>query len=471
MISTLFPAFLAGGVGLAGIALALHMLSRRPPDRRPLPTARFLEEEHRTLLRLRRTPSDIPLLITRMLFALMLGAAFAGISWAPERSGTRRFVLVDVAGVSTDGVDAMLTAVDAALAEAAADSVAVEVIGYAVDADGSLLTSANPEVLVSSAPRPRATAANGLQALSRAAFDAATLDSVEVTWIMRPDWAQWTKGVGLLREAFWSGAIELTPIWRDSPEQSGLPTTRIRAATTATEFGGGAALGRALAALDVPLAAEFDVDASWTFSDRPAAGALAGLVERARSGQTVVISGALPQSLGTAGPDLPWDASVRPDGTPSDGRVVLAAGYEVSARVPRAPGSPTRGSRVIALFDDLSPAASSRPVGDGCIVYSAASLAAPALEAASGFVELVADLLFGCADSAGDALPLDPGALSALRRDDLPTRVALANMVDRQSTGAERRTPGPGRSLTPLFLLLALVMLGAEVWLTRERRS
>jgi hypothetical protein len=447
------------------------MLSRRPPDRRPLPTARFLDVEHRTLLRLQHRPADVPLLLVRMLFALMLGAAFAGISWSPERSGTSRFLLVDVAGVSTDGVDAMQTAVAAALADAATDEVAVEVVAYARDAEGSLLTSSRPEELVTSTALARTDALAGLRALSMAAFDAVSLDSAEVTWILRPDWAQWTKGVGLLREAFWGGAIELRTSWPESPGPGRLATSDVQAASLGTGFGPDAPLERALSALGVPLGTGSDVETRWAFADGPAAEAMEGLIEQARSGQTVVISGALPDEFVTSETEFPWDASIGSAVASTQGRVVLSAGNTAGEGVPRDQGEPRPGSSVIALFDDLHPAAAARRVGDGCVVYSAASLAAPSLAATSGYVELVSDLMFGCADDGTDSLPLDRGALSALSRNDLPTRVSLADVLERQASGSGRGIPGPGRSLTPLFLLMALGMVGLEVWLTRVRPS
>ena len=100
MIAAAFPGFLLAGVFFAALPILLHLLSRRPPAREPLPTARFLARDARTLLRLRRRPTDLPLLLVRVLFAITLAAAFAGITWTGQRSGAARVILLD-AGADT----------------------------------------------------------------------------------------------------------------------------------------------------------------------------------------------------------------------------------------------------------------------------------------------------------------------------------------------------------------------------------
>ena len=79
MIRAALPGFLWAGAAFALLPLALHFVTRRPPDRQPLPTAHFLREDARTLVRLRRTPSDVMLLVIRMAFAFLLGA----LVWTP----------------------------------------------------------------------------------------------------------------------------------------------------------------------------------------------------------------------------------------------------------------------------------------------------------------------------------------------------------------------------------------------------
>ena len=95
MIRAGLPAFLWAGVIFALAPIALHFLTRRPPVRQPLPTARFLSENPRTQLRLRRRPADLLLLALRVSFALLLGAAFAELTWERRPSGDVRVVLLD----------------------------------------------------------------------------------------------------------------------------------------------------------------------------------------------------------------------------------------------------------------------------------------------------------------------------------------------------------------------------------------
>ena len=87
MIAAAFPGFLLAGVLFAVLPIALHLLTRRPPERKPLPTAQFLARDARTLLRLRRRPTDLWLLLVRVLFAVTVAATCAGLT--PAATSTR----------------------------------------------------------------------------------------------------------------------------------------------------------------------------------------------------------------------------------------------------------------------------------------------------------------------------------------------------------------------------------------------
>ena len=96
------PAFLVAGALAALVPPVLHLIARRPPERAPLPTARFLRPDARTRVRVQRRPTDLLLLLLRSAFLLLLGAALAGPSWVPARAGTLEVVLLD------RGADVML---------------------------------------------------------------------------------------------------------------------------------------------------------------------------------------------------------------------------------------------------------------------------------------------------------------------------------------------------------------------------
>jgi hypothetical protein len=109
------PTLLLAGAAAALLPLLLHLIARRPPARVALPTARFLEPRPHTRLRLARRPSDLPLLLLRMLFILLLFAAFAGPQWHTPRQGTAELVALErtriMAPVWTDAVEDVHTGV------------------------------------------------------------------------------------------------------------------------------------------------------------------------------------------------------------------------------------------------------------------------------------------------------------------------------------------------------------------------
>lgn len=493
MITALYPAFLLAGALLAAGAVALHLLSRRPPERRPLPTARFLDEDRRTLLRFQRRPSDLPILLVRVIFALLLGAAFADLSWSPTRSGVTRFVLVDMVGASLDGVEVMTRAVDEAVADAESDGIAVEVIAYGTTPDGALVVTSDPESVVQSLEGTRSSAMAGLRALSATALIDATTDSAEVLWILRPDWSQWTTGVGLMRPAFWPGSIEvrgegvevgarrvadvsvgIRAALIDATRLENMPgdgrdTVLVLGGPASGAAASGAAprvsLERALEALGHAPTSDVAAPVRLIFAEAPRPADLPALLDRAREGSTLVMSGRAPEA--SKEDDLPWSSARTPAADERPRVVLRGSGEAVGAPVQLAPEGVRGGGRVLALFDDLRPAASARRLGEGCVVWFAASLHAPSLTASAAYPDLVRDLIEGCDDAASETSPLDAGAIESLTREDLPARVAMADVVEMRR--ARSAGPAPGIGFTPFLLVLAIAAIGAESWMTRRR--
>jgi hypothetical protein len=472
VISALYPGFLAAGVVFATVPVVLHLLARRPPHRRPLPTARFLRREERTLLRPSRRPSDLLLLAVRVLFALVLGACFAGLAWTADRAGTERIVLVDTEAAADLGMDALAVIAREATADADRSGVATKVIGYAASEHGDIVTSADLSELVHAVGEPMATAADGLRVLRSAAI-ATAFDSAEVVWVARPTWHQWTEGVGLLREALWPGALQL--------QATGLGTARVapdapRAPVSAELLGfpEDTGLRRALIALGARLLTGetgTPEDASWIFAENPPADMVGMLVEKARAGATVILSGALPNEISADGEEVPWEvgADTRSggdaeaqgtSGRDGEGAILRLGARPLGTAVQPEAGGPSSKARVIAVFEDTRPAAAARAAGAGCIVYFAASLQDAQLSREAGFPDLVGELARGCGSKADPTLPLDRGGIWALTRPDLPQRVELADLDTSQGT-----------PLAPGLLLLALALLGAEVLLTREKQG
>ncbi len=95
MLEVARPIFLAAAAGAALIPVVLHFLAHREGVPAPLPTARFLSGELRRRPRFHRRPSHLPLLLLRVLFVLLLGAAFAGVRWVPDGEAIGDVLVVD----------------------------------------------------------------------------------------------------------------------------------------------------------------------------------------------------------------------------------------------------------------------------------------------------------------------------------------------------------------------------------------
>jgi len=454
VISALSPVFLAAGLALATAPIVLHLLARRPPERQPLPTARFLREDARTLLRLQKRPTDLRLLSVRIAFALALGASFAGMTWTPDRAEAGRVVLLDA------GADALS---DWGVARTLARDAAVEaersiIIAYGV-AEGVRIVT--PEGLAGLERGTRsANAEDGLRALRGGVLSETRFASVDVTWVTRPSWSAWTTGVGLLRPVLWPGRTTLIAI----PEISRADSTSTAVETLASRTRTAQVMGpvddmdplpRALRALGVRVTSSDEgsrLTSDWSFAETPTSDEISVLVERAREGSTVVLSGRLPRPIS----DVPW---VPADAVPYEPTgLALTSGMTLGSSITREGGTPATGAHVIAVFEDATIAAVSTRVDAGCLVYLAASLMDPQLTESSDYPSLVDVLGNGCAGVDGVEGPLDRGALHALERPDLAAFVDVASLAASE-----------GYALTRWLVVLVLLLLGLEVALTRER--
>jgi hypothetical protein len=452
MITALFPAFLAAGVVVAVIPVGLHLIARRPPERRPLPTARFLREDARTFLRLRRRPTDVPLLLLRVLFALTLGFAFAGLTWTRARSGDGRVVLID------GGADSMVDW-DATVQSTAdhARSAGTDVVIVAYGLDGGPRVVALEDVASLERGSTHATYVEGLRALRSLVLTNTRFASVEVTWLAPSSWRSWTIDVGLLRPAIWPGRIDVdwVPGVDTEPGVIPLESVGIRVASPSAEEAG-APLARAAVALGYTIAAT-PLRADRLIVASVSAVEVQELSRAAREGATVVVFGPLEApSL-----DIPWDPNTPVTSALEQGGrggVVVAPGIRVGTDVSAEPGRPRPGSRLVAVFADATPAASAMSLGDGCMVYSAVSLGDERLIQVANYPALVDALLRGCEDAPDG--PLDAGALQTLVGVDLPPQVDLASL-----------SVPEGTPLTAWLGLLAALLLALDVIVSRRSRA
>ena len=458
MIGVLAPAFLAAGAALALVAVGLHLLSRRPPGLKPLPTARFLRDDPRTLLAVERRPRDLPLLLVRVAFALTAGAAFAGLTWTPDREGSAHVVLVDGgASASHAWPQAAETAGAAARGASASDDERTLILAYGL-ADGTRVVEPGDFGELRTGAEP-ATFEGGLRDLRRHLVEETRLASARVTWITVADWRGWTEGFGLLRPALWPGPVELValaPPAAATRPAGGTADAPLGVAPGAPPAG---ALSRGIDALGWAGGAGSRADpqreADVVFAGAPDGSVLASLLERARGGATVVVWGEVEDPAGA----LPW-RPLRPErDAPEPGALVLPGGLVLEGAPSPVAGAPRADARILAAVESGAPAAAARPLGDGCLVYSAVPLDDPSLARAPDFPRLLQALGTGCEPPPGGRL--DAGALALLRGTDPgggPVDVAALALAG-------------GRSLTPALVILALLLLAADVVLARGRAA
>lgn len=455
MIALLAPGFLLAGVAAAMVPLVLHMLARTPPDRKPLPTARFLTPDRRTRLRL-RPPAQRWLLALRMVLLVLLGAAFARPEWRPARDGDQDIVLLDAGAAMAPAWDA---AVDAAAARLGPNGGGGSLVVF----DSTAMIFHTPTAALFDSLRaapPTGAEADYLAAIRglRAAAAALDADSVTAALITRPRWGAWSPALPPVRAAAWPAALELI--------DPGVARTEDAARPAAAEVPGGATqhaprvvrilapsdhalrpyLRAALGALGHQVAD--DAEEASPDDVAVAVGAPAG-AGRAAAARTVI-------HLGTAGdapPATAWDGSTAPVG--ETGRIVLPDGV-VLPGWRRLPGRPAGTARVLAVWDDGRPAAAATRTDRGCVAYLAAEPTPVAAAADPAFPGLLAALLAGCEGDAAseprvDETPLDDGAIAVLRGVGMPAGVRLADMGT-----------VPARSLARIVLALVLLVALVE---------
>jgi hypothetical protein len=461
------PGLLWAGLLLALLPPLLHLITRRPRERRPLPTARFLAPDARTTVWLQRRPTEVPLLLLRSLFLLLLGAAAAGPAWPARGEATLDLVLLDRAL----GAGGWAAAVDSARAvllpqpgPARGDLVLFDTAAAVVPARE--VTPALFDSLAALAVGPHPGPADYGAALRAARGSARArpgADSLRLTLVTRPRWEGWSEGLGPLRAAAWPGAIRLVAVGgTDGPEAAPPPPApRARAAAVLAAEGGGAYAAAALAALGWAVA-DATAEPALYLVLAPEVAAGGDLLARAREGAVVVVAGEPP--AGPLGDALPWETAEESSlVAAAPAALVLDAGPSLGGAAGRVPGRVRRPGRLLAAWEDGRPAAAAAPEGAGCLVFLATELEAGALPLSPAFPLLLDRLARGCEPAAppagGAALPLDRGALALLEGREMPAVVAAATLgaVD------------PGRRLDRWLLLAALGVALAEAGLAYRR--
>jgi hypothetical protein len=466
------PALLAAGILAALVPLLLHLIARRPPERMALPTARFLQPDARTAIRLRRRPTDLLLLALRMLLLALLGAAAAGPAWLPRQRGMAELVLLDRSG-AMDGQAWTVAVGEARRALLGPDGTARGALVLFDSAAAPVVpgevTAALFDSLAAAGPgRAAPDYAAALRAVPASARGLGGADSVRVTMLSALRWDGWRPGLSAVRRAAWPGAIRVpelpsaqAPASTDTARSSDAPR-RAAAVVAAPGFGGYVAAALGATGWTVASAAD---SASAYFLLGPVDGTAASRVRPvAGSGATVVVSGAVPAGWSDA---LPWVTSDT-DGSDGDadaatgGALVMDDGTRLDGAARRLAGRPKAGARLLAAWDDGRPAIAASRVGRGCVVYVGTELEVGSLPLGAAFPRVVDRLARGCADvdqGAGGAVPLDAGARATLRGGG-GEAVAVASL------GAA----GGGIPLARWVVAAALLVALVETWLAYGRR-
>jgi hypothetical protein len=409
----LAPAFFYASLGVAAAITALHFIVTRQPRAGILPTARFVPDMPATATARATRPSDIPLLVLRVLLVLAVGAGLAKPVIKPSRSATARVVLADVSR-SVGDISAIRTAVDSAYREG--DVLIAFDSSARIVADTDSLTGSGAEGNISAA----------LIAAMRAGSDLRErADSVELV-VISPLAAATIDAATERTRALWPGAARVILAGRPSTTPAE-PSASVTLRTSASD------------AFSI-LAARLDQT----------------------SGVVVVRDGSVTDSPNM----VSWPISERPRGavarpvSDTIGGVVAGEAVVVSGFVRRwtYPADSIANGTVVARWIDGEPAAVEWTSGDSCI----RSVAIPVNQIGDFVIRddvtaLASRLTAPCITSQR-FVPVSEASLAMLRGEGgLVARDAFAPRRDARS------------ALAPWLIGLALILAVAELFLRRRR--
>jgi hypothetical protein len=432
-MTLLAPAFLVGAALAALAVVALHFLARRRPPAGMLPTARFVPDRAVRATSRAPRPTDLALLVLRVLVVLLLGAAFAGLAREPRRAPAARVVVVD----RSRGVRDSVALREGALAEWRPGDEVVLVDAAAVRLDPS--TAADS--LRALAPvAARGSLSAGLVAAQRAAARLARrADRVEVV-LLSPFAGESLDSATLLVRRSWPGVVRTVRLPHRAPE----PAPRI-----ALRAGADDPLAASVALLG--LAARRETESTVRLVRRAPGAADSGWLAEGRERVLVL----WPADESTLGRRERIDTI---GGVAARGAVVVAP-FERRF-------DPGEG-RVVARWADGAPAAAERPLAAGCVRDVAVPVTGRGdLAMRPEMLALVRALAAPCGGPA-DLAPLPDSIVAAIASGGHVSDAATSGAtLARTVTGA---FAGPGRSpLAPWLLGAALLLALAEPLLRRQ---
>ena len=456
----LAPGFLFASFAVAAAIVALHFIVTRQPRAAILPTARFVPDTRATTVAPARRPSDLLLMLLRVLLVLAAGGGLAKPVLAPSRGPEARVILVDVSRSARDTIairDSVRAIYRNGDAVVAFDSSARMIAGSVGDTLGSLRPTTrrgNLSAALIAALRAGSSLrdhADSLELLivspfAKEEFDAAT-DTVRRLW---PGRARLVRLVSPATDTAASASSLTISAAPDDP----LSVTVALARATATASG---LIDRgAIPSERRGMSSEEAAAAS------PAARP-GGAASRQASKQARASEGDIPRR--SAAPLIEWPAQTRPrlatQRTVYDTvGGVMAGDAVVVATLGRQwtfPPDSLRGAEVIARWVDGEPAAVEKPDGAGC-VRSVAIPVTPVgdLVIRHDFVRFVASLSRPCSQVTS-LIPADPDVIASLeRKGGLAPRAAFQPLTDAHS------------ELAPWLFALALAAAIAELFVRRR---
>lgn len=422
----LAPGFLWGAVLVAAGIVALHFIVPRQPRASVLPTARFVPDLRATAVARAMRPSDLPLMLLRVLLVLAAGAGLAKPVLNSSRGAEARVILVDVSRSARDSIatrDSVRAIYRNHDALVVFDSSARVIAGNVGDTLGALRATRRRGNL-------SAALIAAMRAGSRLRDRADSLELIIVSSFAAEELDVATDSIRRL----WSGKARL-----------------VRVGETAMDT--------------VDLADKLEISAA-------AVDPLHVTVALARNAATAsgfIARGSIqnPQPASSSGrPFIEWPASTRPRGAiqrdvrDTIGGVLAGEALVVAAfeRQWSFPADSLRGAEVIARWVDGEPAAIERPDGVGC-VRSVAVPVSPAgdLVIRKDFVRFVASLSRACSQRTSLAAA-DPAVIAKLEgQGGFAPREAFQPPSDVHS------------GLAPWLLALAMAAAIAELFVRRRR--
>lgn len=419
----LAPGFFAASVAVAAAIVALHFIVTRQPHAGILPTARFIPDLPATATARATRPSDLLLMLLRVLLVLAVGAALARPVFKPERHANARVILADVSR---------------SLRDSAALRDSVRVLYRAQD----VLISFD-----SSARQIRSGAADSIEALrgtnARGNLSAAFIAAVRAGSSLRDR----------------ADSIELVIVSPFASEELDEATDSVRSLWRGT-----ARLVRITQSPAAPAAQRF-LELRAASSD-PIQATLASARADSRATGVIVRSGAI-DSVGQGRAVVEWPATARPrraiarSAIDTIGAVVANDALVVSAFDRRwsFPVDSLRDAEVVARWADGEPAAIEIPSDDGCVRSVAIPIASAGdLVIRPDFASLVSELSRDCVRQTS-LIPAEP------------VRIALLRGVGGFAAGESFEAPGDVHSdIAPWLLALAIAAMLVELTVRRRQR-